>query len=283
MSVQDTEMLSERERFSKLVLSLSETIPSMVFKVLEDITQALERSSFVDLTNSEFLSILFLFNHRLSSVLATSVFQVLLKIRMTEIQVCQLFDWKRTEETAEDMYWVVNWSFLDKNAGIKQQLIPFLAKIAAKYTETIWDVLRTLFLLLDDENLAVRTRSYKGVYRVAKMQWRTWGEKERQAFRSGFRYFGPGHIKILRKECEEAEQRQKEAKIEISVIENFVKVHVMLGRKIRTADTIISICGKKETFFAGIRKHTFLYCKKENSIVCTVHYKHTLVARKEIT
>lgn len=272
----------ERDALRQALLALPAASPEALSERVGQAGAALARAGSLELSDEEFVAVLFLFNHRLSSVQAHSVFQMLLKVRMTDTQLVQLFDWKRAEEVSAAMYWAVNWSFLDKNTGTKQPLIPFLVKVAAKYPESVWDVLRMLFLLLDDENLVVRIRSYKGVYRVAQQRWRSWSQEEKQTFRSSFRYFGQGCVESLRRESQLLEKRQKEAKVDILAIGELVRVHVTLGQKIRGEETVVSVSGPGEKQLAGVRKHLFVYCKKHTPIVCTVWHKKTLLAQKEL-
>jgi len=279
---EDGSVFRARLDLSKKIESLSKVGPDSFVRVLKAVEKEIKIFGKVVLSSSEFLAIMFLFNSRTHAEVVSGAFRILQGVEMTEEQVSLLFDWKRTEQSGGESYWHVNWTFLDKEIGTKQKTVKFMVEISEKYPAFVWDALHTLFLLLDDENVRVRAKSYAGLVKISKGWWKRWGPAEKKTYRKNMEYFGCNSVEIVRKESKRLEKKQKEAKIQITAIsKNFIRVHVRLGREIRGESTRIEVKGAALETLRGQRKHTFLYCRATPSVVCTVYHTETPVATRE--
>ncbi|OAG28817.1 hypothetical protein NEDG_00956 [Nematocida displodere] len=263
------------------ILAVSDINPESLNSELEKVLRLAKSLEEVTLEESEFISLIMLFNHTLSSTLALRIFKVLQSVLLTETQIMSFFDWNNRIDSPENIHKCINWSFLDKTVGMKRHYVMFLKRSLRSYRMIIPDVVRTFLLLLDDEDIIIRTRSYRELMRILKQEYHGWGRAQRREFRKRVAYFGPERLSILKAEYLGLRAKAREVRIEITPINDMFKIYVRLGHKIRKKPITISITGKQTQSFTGHRKHTTIYCKLPHPPKCIVYHNQTILAQKD--
>ncbi|KAI5180163.1 hypothetical protein NEOKW01_0492 [Nematocida sp. AWRm80] len=262
----------KRERVAKIkeyIGLLSSMPPSVLFKSLSQVYALLPGVSEMELNEEEFILVISVLNQRPSLFLISVVFRILKSVSLTRHQCNFFFDYHKKQKNEKGPYSNVNWSFLDLSVNIKRYLVSFINHLVSNYPVTVFKAAKMLSLLLDDEDKVVRIRSYKYLCGISREHKKEWSSKEKQQFYKPLRYFGKNGLSILKNEALATKNKDSLQSIRITPIKNILRVHIILGRKIRKRSPIITIKGNSTVKIPIVRTHTILYYN-EPHLHCTL-------------
>ncbi|KAI5192796.1 hypothetical protein NEMIN01_2219 [Nematocida minor] len=303
-----------RDILKSNVLSLSSAPIESVDSVVISITDLISDAKDIVFSPDEFLSLISLFNQRPTYFIIVSIFKILLKAKLDTEQTLLFLNCHQKQKSDEGPYSLVNWSFLEKSVAIKHTFITFLCKLVLnnKISEcrlrnahlsanedagssvqnstgakrgnlcsvSSFDVIQVLFFLFDDENAAVRLKSYECACRIIKKEKQGWSKKERKAFKRALKYFGASSLKLLREEYRDKVEKEKEIKVRTTKLRQTTKIHIKMGQKIRKKTPAIRILDTKTNKCKEIitcRKNTIFYIKEQQSIELTISHKEKVL------
>ncbi|KAH9385217.1 uncharacterized protein NEMAJ01_0113 [Nematocida major] len=259
----------------------------------------------VGLDSSEFTSLIYPFNQRPSHFVISSIFKILMRVDLTSDQILLFLNCHQKPIAAGGPYSTVNWSFLDKPVCIKSTFIGFLGRLArnSKFREaragpeaaaeasekpdkpvafSSVDVIQVLFFLFDDENIAIRVKSYASACRIVKREKKFWGDADWKKFKRAIRYIGVESMRLLRKEHAEKERKKMEKRAKVTRVAGMLRVKVKLGQIIRHSAPCIQIL-KNDVVLEQVvtkRKYTTVYMREAGPIALVISDKDRVIFRK---
>lgn len=250
---------------------------------LQELKEKIAVKSRMKITDKGFVSLISLFSHDLSPDCIRDIFQILLSAELTWIQLLSFFDWRNRVDSKEYIHRSLSWSFMDQNIAVRRYYSQFIQKMVVANRLLADDAIRAFLLLIDDEDLLVRTTCYIGLLKTVKHEMKKWSPEEKKKFRHKISYFGPLRLQMLKQECLEQIKKKKNVQIAVENLGSATRISVRLGSKIRKG-TEITVKGEDIAEYTTIahQKHTVIYCAEKGRIECIVKRNGQVLLEKSI-
>lgn len=263
--------------FADLELVDAYEVPEKLQELKEKITVKPQ----LKITDKGFVSIISLFSHDLSPDCIRDIFQILLAAELTRVQLLSFFDWRNQVDSKEYVHRSLSWSFMDQNITVRRYYAQFIQKMVVAYRSLASDAIRAFLLLIDDEDLLVRTTCYIGLLKTVKHEMKKWSPEEKKKFRHRISYFGPLRLQMLKQECVDQIKKKKNVHVSLENLGSATRIRVGLGSKVRKgAEITVKGEGGAEYTTPAYQKHTVVYCTEKGKIECIVKRRGKILLEK---